>query len=230
MNPRLSVIIPAYNEALRIGPTLEAVSKYLSSQNYPSEIIIVDDGSKDETKKVVKRFPNVRLIENDQNHGKGFSVKEGMLAAKGDLRLFMDADHSVKIENIDRFINEIEKGADIVIASIEIPGSTIIDDNHGYRRVFGHWSKGLIRAMATKNIHDTQRGFKLFTQKAAEALFPKLMIHRWGFDIEILRRAQKTGFIIKELPVDWANSRASSVKITSYFTTLYELIKICLCV
>jgi dolichyl-phosphate beta-glucosyltransferase len=142
----------------------------------------------------------------------------------------MDADHSVSIENFETFKKEIEKGAEIVIASIELPGSTIHDDNFKYRRVLGKWSKGLIRSAATPGIYDTQRGFKLFTAKATEELFSALKTTRWGFDIELLRRAQKKGYKIKEIPVDWNNSKASSVGILSYPRTFLELIKIVICV
>lgn len=230
MNPELSVIIPAYNEALRIGNTLEAVSAYLKAQPYSSEILVVDDCSKDATLHVLARFPDTKILKNEVNRGKGYSIQKGMLAATGTYRLFMDADHSVRIENLPQFLNEMKKGAQIVIASIELPGSNIKDDNYSYRRVFGKWAKRLIRAMAVPGIYDTQRGFKLFTAEAAKAVFLPLKTYRWGFDIEILTRAQKMGFKIKEIAVDWNNSRASSVNLFSYFHTLYELVKIKFCV
>jgi glycosyltransferase involved in cell wall biosynthesis len=230
MDPFLSIIIPAYNEAQRIGPTLDAVTSYFSKKNMKHEIIVVDDGSKDTTSIVSQKFPKVRVLVNEKNRGKGYSVKRGMAEARGECRLFMDADHSVHIDNLDRFLEELQKGADVAIASIEVPGSTIQDANYRYRRALGRWSKWLIRAVATPGIHDTQRGFKLFTKNAAESLFPPLITDRWGFDIEILRRAQKKGLIIRELPVEWNNSKATSVTLGSYFRTLFELIKIRICV
>lgn len=216
-NPEISIIIPAYNEALRIEATLQAIPPQY-------EIIVVDDASKDDTIRVVEKFPHVILLKNEVNRGKGYSVKRGMLAAQGNHRLFMDADHSVKIDNLPRFMEEMQKGADIVIGSIELPGAGIQDDNSGYRRVLGRWAKQLIRRVAVPGIYDTQRGFKLFNRKAVDMLFPSLKTERWGFDIEILTRAQKNGLKIKELAVDWNNSKASSVNIWSYFHTLYELI------
>lgn len=218
-NLEISIIIPAYNESLRIETTLRSIP-------FEYEVIVVDDGSKDETISMVERFPHVKLLKNEANRGKGYSVKRGMLEARGEYRLFMDADHSVKIDNLPRFIEEIEKGADIVIGSIELPGAQIQDDNYGYRRVLGKWSKWLIRNLITPGIYDTQRGFKLFTAQAVEALFPLQVTNRWGFDFEILSRAQKRGLKIKELAVEWNNSKASSVNMWSYFYTLWELAKI----
>ena len=225
-HPDISIIIPAYNEALRIRPTLVAIEDYFRHKNMSYEIIVVDDGSRDTTRKVVEDFRTVKLLVNELNKGKGYSVKRGMLVARGKLRLFMDADHSVKIDNLDRFIAEINKGADIVIGSIELPGSAIQDDNYRYRRVFGKWAKTLIRATTTPGIYDTQSGFKLFTERTAEEIFPQLMTLRWGFDIEIIARAQKRGMSIKEIAVEWNNSKASSVTLGSYFLTLLELVKI----
>jgi dolichyl-phosphate beta-glucosyltransferase len=221
----LSIVIPAYNEALRIEATLQAISKYLENQKYSYEIIVVDDGSTDNTIEVVGKY-GVKIFKNERNMGKGYSVKRGMLSAEGEYRLFMDADHSVKIDNLERFMKCIEEGADVVIASIEVPGATIQDDNYGYRRIFGRLSKFLIRHIATSGIYDTQRGFKLFTESAANTIFPVQRINRWGFDIEILTIAQKKGMKIKELAVEWVNSKASSVTLSSYFYTLYELVKI----
>jgi dolichyl-phosphate beta-glucosyltransferase len=219
MNPEVSIIIPAYNEALRIESTLQSLPG-----SY--EVIVVDDGSVDDTIKVVEKFSHVKVLKNEKNYGKGYSVKRGMLEARGELRLFMDADNSVTIANLPRFIDEIQKGADIAIASIEMSGATIEDANYSYRRVLGSLAKRLIRALAVPGIYDTQRGFKLFTKKATEMIFPQQTVNRWGFDIEILSLAQKKGLKIKEIPVEWHNSTGSKVTVWSYFGTLYELVKI----
>lgn len=222
----LSIVIPAYNEAKRIEFTLENVIHYLDTMGLSYEMIVVDDGSGDETTSMVRKFKKVKLLLNGKNKGKGYSVRKGMLEATGNLRLFMDADHSVHIRNIQKFIDEVKKGADIVIGSIEIKGATIEDQNHNYRRVFGRWAKQLIRMLAVPGIYDTQRGFKLFTRQAAEILFPQQTVWRWGFDIEILRLAQKEGLRIHEIPVEWHNPSGSKVTLWSYFHTLYELLKI----
>ncbi len=232
-NYHLSIIIPAYNEALRIGPTLQAILDYLANKNFTHEIIVVDDGSKDATVSVVEKFrnifKNIKLLKNDKNKGKGYSVRRGMLVASGEHRLFMDADHSVKIDNLDKFLKHSVReysteGSDIIIASIELPGSSILDDNHGYRRILGRLSKILIRHVATTGIYDTQRGFKLFNARATEIIFPRQTINRWGFDIELLVIARKKGLKIKEVPVEWINGKTSSVGIGSYIMTLWELL------
>lgn len=226
----LSIVIPAYNEEKRISQTLLFFDKYLSKQNYDYEILVVNDGSKDKTAEVVNNFQkiikNLYLIDNKENKGKGAVVKQGMLQAKGDFRLFSDADGSVSIEQIEKFWPALSEGYDIIIGSIEISGAKITEGAAWYRRFLGKWSKLLIRLVAIWEIHDTQRGFKLFTAKSAQKIFPKQTIMRWGFDIEILVIAKKLGFKIKEAPVVWINVGESKVSLKSYFSTFFELLKI----
>ena len=237
--PYLSVIIPAYNEEKRIAATLFDVGRYLSQQNYPSsssgqasyEIIVVSDGSTDGTVEIVEslksQIENLKLIDNQQNHGKGYVVKQGMLEAKGDYRLFMDADNSTTINHLEKFWPEINSGFDIVIGSIEIKGAKIQETAAWYRRFLGKIAKYIIRIVAGLwQIHDTQRGFKLFIEKAVKEIFPKQTLMRWGFDFEILALAKKLGFKIKEVPVDWKNPGESKVKLSSYIRTFGELMKI----
>lgn len=229
-NSLISIIIPAYNEESKIGQTLQDINDYFLKRDWNYEIIIVDDGSRDGTDIILEKYRSLNnfiVIKNEKNMGKGYSVKRGMINASGDFRLFMDADHSVRIDNLDIFMKYIESGNDIVIGSIELTNSLIKnDDNHWYRRVLGKLAKILIRLIATPKIYDTQRGFKLFTKKATEIIFPKQTINRWGFDIEILVIAQINNLKIKEVAVDWNNSRASSIHIGSYIMTFFELIKI----
>lgn len=226
----LSIVIPAYNEEKRISRTLLSFDKYLSKQNYDYEIFVVSDGSKDRTAEVVKNFQkiikNLFLIDNQKNQGKGAVVKQGMLQAKGDFRLFSDADGSVSIEQIEQLWPFAYQGYDVVIGSIEVLGSQIEEKTAWYRRFLGKLSKFLIRLLAIWEIHDTQRGFKLFTARAAEKIFSKQTIKRWGFDIEILVIAKKLGFKIKEMPVVWINAGESKVSLKSYFSTFFELLKI----
>lgn len=227
----LSVIIPAYNEAHRISDTLVSIKDYLSKQDYDWEVLVVSDGSKDETSRIVSEFasqnPNFRLIDNKKNHGKGYVVQQGMLEAKGDFRLFTDADNSTTINQIEKFWPFFNQGYDIVIGSIEIKGAEIFENAQWYRRFLGRLSKYLIRLVAGLwEIHDTQRGFKLFTAKASQDIFSRVKIDRFGFDIEVLAIAKKLGYKIKEVPVVWSNPGESKVSLKSYIQTFRELFKI----
>ena len=227
---KLSVVVPAYNEEHRIGKSLVELDQYLSKQSYAYEILVINDGAKDKTADVVreaaKTVKNLRLIDNKENHGKGYVVRQGMLEAKGRYRLFSDADNSVSISQIEKFWPYFDQGYDVVIGSIEVEGATIEEHAAWYRRFIGHWAKLLIRALAIWEIHDTQRGFKCFTVKAAELVFPKQTITRWGFDIEILVIAKKHGYKIKEVPVVWINPGESKVGLSAYFSTFKELLQI----
>lgn len=227
----LSVVIPAYNEEKRIATTLLDVDKYLSEQKYDYEIIVINDGSKDNTAQVVNKIgelvKNLRLIDNKENHGKGWVVRQAMIEAKGKYRLFMDADNSTTIDHLEQFWPHIKSGYDLVIGSIELKGAKIEEKSAWYRRALGRFAKYIIRVFAGLwEIHDSQRGFKLFNEKAAEQIFPKQTIMRWGFDIEILVLAKKLGFKIKEVAVDWHNLGESKVNLSSYIKTFIELLKI----
>lgn len=227
---KLSVIIPTYNEAERIQKTILAVQGYLKRQNYDWEIIVVNDGSRDNTAEAVLNVKlqnqNVKLIDNKVNQGKGSVVKQGMLEAQGDYRLFMDADNSTKIDNLDKFWQFFNQGYDLVIASIGLKESKILEKTGWHRRMLGKFAKYLIQIIMFWRIKDSQRGFKCFTKKAAEKIFPKQKIRRWGFDIEILALARLFNFKIKEVPIIWQNIGKSEVNLKSYFKTLLELFKI----
>ncbi len=229
-NPFLSVVIPAYNERERIGHTLESVYRYLRTQSYTYEIIVVDDGSKDGTPDFVKTFeasmPNLTLLVNEKNRGKGYSVKRGMLASTGEYRVFMDADNSVDISHLDSFLPAMQSGVDVAIGSIKVGRSEVHEHAGLHRRVLGSLANVLVQMLAVPGIHDTQRGFKVFSQKVADAIFPRQTIERFGFDIEVLVIARKYGFSIKELPVEWDNPAGSKVTAASYIQTLSELAKI----
>ncbi len=223
----LSIVIPAYNEASRIGATFESLERHFARTKMSHEIIVVDDGSSDTTCAVVAsyapRFKHFRLLENKLNKGKGFSVRRGMLEAQGAYRLFMDADNSVDISHIDEFLRHASVYPDVVIGSIMLKQATVHEHSGWHRRILGYFSKLLIRVCATPGIYDTQRGFKLFSAKAAQSIFLRQTIKRFGFDIEILLIARLMGFSVKELPVTWDNPAGSTVTIKSYFQTLYEL-------
>ena len=227
----LSVVVPAYNEEKRILNTLISVRDYLLKQPYDWEVLILSDGSRDKTDEIAAKFSsenkNFRLVAMKKNYGKGYVVKQGMLEAKGDFRLFMDADNSVTIDHLEKFWPWLKKGYDVVIGSIEIEGAEIFEHAQWYRRWLGHLSKYLIRLITGLwEIHDTQRGFKLFIAKAAGDIFPRIKINRFGFDFEVLALAKKKGYKIKEVPVVWSNPGESKVNLKSYFATLKELIKV----
>ncbi len=226
----LSVIIPAYNEAQRLPATLEAVNRYLTGQPYEYEIIVVDDGSSDQTGRIVtelkSKISNLRLVGYEHNRGKGYAVKQGILGARGQHCLYLDADNAVALEQIENFWPQIKAGYDIVIGSIAIKGAGVQENAAWYRRILGRCSKYLIRILTVSGIKDTQRGFKLLSARAAKDIFPLVTIDGFGFDIELLLIASKRGYRIKEMPVAWINANNSKVNLASYFKTLKELIEI----
>ena len=223
----LSVVIPAYNEAKRIVPTLKSVFDYLKKQNYEYEVLVVNDGSKDNTAEIVQSFQSqvssLKLIDNKQNRGKAKAVQQGMMAAQGDLRLFMDADNATTIDNLDKMLLHINDGYGIVIASIGIKGAEKIGEEPVYRRLLGQLGNLWIRFWA---VPDTQRGFKLFTREVTEKIFPKMLTFGWGFDVELLALARKYGYKIKEVPIVWKNAPDSKVNIWVYPKVLMQTVKI----
>lgn len=223
----LSVIIPAYNEAKRIPGTLRSVHEYLSRQAYDYEVLVVNDGSTDATASVSTnlQIPNLKVIDNKENRGKAYAVQQGMLAATGDFRLFMDADNATTIDTLDRMIPLLADNQ-VIIASIGIPGAKKIGHEPFYRRLLGKAGNLWIRIWATPGIHDTQRGFKLFTAQAVQAIFPKMKTFGWGFDVEILALARKFGFKIKEVPIIWNNDPNSKVNMWAYPKVLLQTLVI----
>lgn len=212
----LSVIVPAYNEAQRLGPSLVNMIQYLGRQDYASEIIVVDDGSTDSTVEVAKKelaaFPHTLLL-NGTNQGKGYSVKQGMLAGKGRYLLFTDADLSTPIEEISRFLkNMTEKGYDCVIASRALAESQVEIHQNRLRELMGKTFNKMARSLSFKGISDSQCGFKCFSQKAAHDLFALQKLKGFSFDAEILFLAQKRGYRVLETPVIWRNSAQSRVR------------------
>jgi len=226
----LSIIIPAYKEEKRIGQTLSLIGSYLSKQDYEYEIVVVNDGSPDKTAEVVRSHQNtvkhLKLIDNNKNHGKGWVVRRGMMTAEGDFRLFTDADNSTSIEQVEQFFPYMQE-YDIVIGSIEVAGAKVNEHAQWYRRALGHFSKYIIRIIAGLwSIHDTQRGFKLFKAKAAQDIFSRAKIDRFGFDIETLALAKKLGYKVKELPVVWNNPSGSTVNLKSYIEVFKDLLRV----
>lgn len=230
-NIHLSVIIPAYNEEKRIGPTLESLDQYFKKQNYSYEIIVVANNCTDRTDEVVKKYQekisHLKLIDIKNGcDGKGCAVKIGIKQASGDYLIFMDADNSTRIYELDKFWPYFKKGFSVVIGSRALKESKIKIKQPWYREFLGRLGNLLIRIVLLPEIYDTQCGFKAFTKKAALQIFAKQKISGWGFDIEVLALARKFGFKIKEVPVTWFNAPDSKVSLTSYLSTFKELFQI----
>ncbi|MBF8266810.1 MAG: hypothetical protein HW388_318 [Dehalococcoidia bacterium] len=212
--PFLSVVIPAYNEEGRIALTLEAVVRYTQGQGYTWEVIVADDGSLDETASLVeaaaRENPGIRLLR--LNHGgKGWAVKSGMLEARGQYRFLADADLSMPIEHLERFLPPHLTDFDIAIGSREAPGARRFHEPMR-RHLLGRVFNGMVRMLAVRGISDTQCGFKGFTAQAAETLFPLQRSHGFGFDVEVLFLARKLGMRVVEVPIDWHYHGGSKVR------------------
>lgn len=212
----MSVVIPAYNEEDRLGPTLEAVLAYLDEQPWATEVIVVDDGSTDATAQLASDLledapvPG-RVLVNEQNRGKGYSVRRGMTGSTGRLALFSDADLSTPIEHAADLRATIEDGADIAIGSRAVPGADIRVHQPFMRETAGRMFSLVQRAILGSGIRDTQCGFKMFTRPAIESVFPHQQLDRWAFDAELIFIALRLGFTVVEVPVRWVNDPGTKV-------------------
>lgn len=217
IDTKLSVVIPAYNEALRIGKTLDRICYYMEGRGYSYEIIVVDDGSNDDTEKVIRKaaekHPAIVLLRNGMNKGKGYSVKRGVLSSRGRFVLMSDADLSTPIEELGKLFQELEDGYDIAVGSRSVSGSQILKRQTWYRQLMGKIFNKIVQAVAVSGIRDTQCGFKLFKGDAARMVFARQRIERFAFDVEALYLAKKMGLRIREAPVVWVNSPDSKVSI-----------------
>ena len=212
--PFLSVVIPAFNEEGRIVSTLEQVVSYLGAQPYSWEVLVVDDGSSDSTATLARRLAveeeRVR-VETIPHGGKGWAVKQGMLAARGRYRFMCDADLAMPIERLEELLNGMAEGYDVVIASRQIAGARRFGESiwrHFMGRVF-NWT---VRLLAVRGFDDTQCGFKCFRGEVAEKLFRSQRTLGFGFDVEILHMAVKKGMRVQEIPIDWYHQRSSKVR------------------
>jgi len=225
----LSLIIPAYNEEKRLPKTLTEVDSYLRTRDYDYEILVVNDGSGDKTVEIAKNLipgiKNLRVTGYNRNQGKGYAVRFGMMEAKGDFRLFSDADNSTSVDQVEKMWPEIEKGADIVIGSRDIKGAVLDPPQPWIRQMLLGEGFKLFRKLVLGlwKIEDTQCGFKCFSKEAAENIFPKCRISRFAFDPEILIIADKMGYKIKEIPVYWKNDLESKVKFKSILKIALDL-------
>jgi glycosyltransferase involved in cell wall biosynthesis len=213
--PKYSIIIPAYNESARLGSTLDRVLDYVSREQWDAEIIIVNDGSRDHTADLVREYaknhPCLRLLENPGNRGKGFSVRNGMLNAAGELLLFSDADLSSPIEEAPKLFAAIHAGADVAIGSRWVRPELQTHRQSLLRQFYGRAFNVALRILLGLNLKDTQCGFKAFTRDAALKIFPQQQIERWGFDPELLFLARKLKMKIAEVPVAWAHVEGTRI-------------------
>lgn len=231
--PYLSVVIPAYKEKDRIGTNLLEIEKFLSAKEYDYEILVVVDGSPDNTAEVAKNYAsqvtNLRVIANKQNHGKGYVVRQGLMESKGEYIVFLDADGSTSITHVDKFLPQFDKGFDVVIGSRKIKGSYVQVHQPKYREIMGEGGNWLIRIVLGLWLYpDTQCGFKMLSRKAAQEVASRMVVDRFGFDFELIILAHKLGFKVKQMPVRWLNEEGSTVGLTGpngFIQVLIDLFK-----
>ncbi|MEA3322786.1 MAG: dolichyl-phosphate beta-glucosyltransferase [Patescibacteria group bacterium] len=230
---QLSIIIPAYKEGERIGGNLLEIKKYLEEKQLVYEILVVVDGSPDNTAEIARGFgeqiENLRVIDNKENHGKGYVVRQGLLKARGEYRIFLDADGSTSITHTDRALELLNDGADVVIGSRDIEGAYIQIHQPRHREIMGDMGNWLIRiVLGLWSYPDTQCGFKALRANAAEDVASRMVVDRFGFDFELIILAKKLGFNIVQMPVRWLNEEGSTVGLTGpngFIQVLIDLFK-----
>ncbi len=200
----LSIVVPAFNEEKRLPGNLPVIRNYLDGLKITYELIVVDDGSSDKTSELVSEFEFVRLITLKENQGKGAAVKTGVLVATGDFILFMDADLATPLEEIPRIYGIIkESNVGLVFGSRDMPDSQLLKHQPGLREVSGRVFNKIVQALALPGVVDTQCGFKIFTNRAANEIFSRMTLNSFSFDVEIIYLAQKLGLGFREVPVQW---------------------------
>jgi glycosyltransferase involved in cell wall biosynthesis len=213
-HPVLSIIIPSYNEELRLPPSLELIADYITRSGRETEVLVVDDGSKDQTAAVAETFrtriPQLRVVSNGENRGKGFSVRHGMFEACGDIVLFTDADLSAPIEEADKLIAAMDN-YDVAIGSRALDRKLITVHESGFREFAGIIFNKIVRAVLWLPFVDTQCGFKVFRRERCKIIFAQQRIERFGFDPELLYLARHHGLKSVEIPVRWSHSPATKV-------------------
>ncbi|NOZ64002.1 MAG: glycosyltransferase family 2 protein [Caldiserica bacterium] len=223
---KISLIIPAYNEGTCLLHTLKKVKDYFREKPWESEIIVVNDGSQDNTGEIAKK-EKVKTLNNPLNKGKGFSVKRGIETAEGDYIFFTDADLSTPIEEIDKFVACLDEGYDLAIGSRAHPESKILRRQAKQREIMGKFFNLLVKILFRLPYRDTQCGFKGFRREAAKKLFSQLKCEGFAFDVEIILKARAAGYSIKEIGVTWINAPDSKVKLfSSPFSMLREILKL----
>jgi glycosyltransferase involved in cell wall biosynthesis len=212
-HPQLSIVIPAYNESARIEHALDRVLSCIAERDWDAEVLVVDDGSKDDTAAIVQRWmaqhPRLHLVQNPGNKGKGYSVRNGLLQAAGDIVMFTDADLSAPMEEAQRLLDAIADGADVAIGSRWLDRKRQTIHQPLYRQFFGRCFNWVTRTIMGLPYKDTQCGFKAFKRSAAQVIFRLQTIERWGFDPEILLIARKLKYVVREVPVTWGHDERS---------------------
>jgi glycosyltransferase involved in cell wall biosynthesis len=229
----LSVVVPAYNEAGRIGPTLRRLNEYLAGSSFSYEIIVVLDGPTDNSREILRGIPGkiggLKIIDRATNRGKGYTVREGMLRAAGRIRLFTDADNSTDIAHFDKMIPLFKQDYDVVIASRhpkDAGGARQVVPQAWYKRITGQAGNFIIRAVAVPGIWDTQCGFKAFRAEVAEQIFSRAKVAGWGFDIEVLALAQAANYRIGIIPAHWINDPRSHVRSSDYARVFVDILRV----
>lgn len=227
--PHLSVVIPAYREERRLQASLPVIRQYLERCNYSWEVVLVDDGSPDRTSDVARDLlagvPH-QILRNEPNAGKGASIRRGMLASQGNLALFTDADLSTPIEDIERLLPAIEAGADVAFGSRAVAGSELSVRQPLAREMSGRVFNLAVRLLVIRGVCDTQCGFKLFTRRAADFLFPLQTMAGFAFDVELLGIAQAAGLRIQEVGVRWENSPGTRVSLAAGMRAFTDLVRV----
>jgi dolichyl-phosphate beta-glucosyltransferase len=230
---QLSVIVPVYNEAERLPKTLQRLHAYLAAGRLTYEIVVVLDGPTDATAEVLRRMSreigHLKIIDRAENRGKGYTVKQGMLRAAGEIRLFTDADNSTDIRHFDQMMPLFDQGCDLVIASRnpkDAPEAEQSVPQAAFKRAIGQLGNRIVQSLAVPGIWDTQCGFKAFRAEAAERIFTQTRVDRWGFDIEVLALAQALNYQIGIIPARWVNDERSHVRLTDYFRVLADTVQV----
>jgi len=226
----VSIVVPAFNEAERIGVSLRKIDQFMRGSALPWELIVVDDGSTDETSAIINRsaIEGLRFIQNDGNHGKGYTVRQGVLAATGTWVLFTDADLSAPIDELSKLLDvALNEGADIVIGSRAVDRRYIEKHQSRFRELGGIAFNLMVQSFLGLRLHDTQCGFKLFHRQRSRRIFEKLTTKGFGFDPEVLFLAKRYGLRIREVPVRWSHSEGSKVRFLRHATVMFmDLIRI----
>ena len=228
--PMVSIVVPVFNEAERIGVSLQKIDEFMRDSSRTWELIVVDDGSTDETAAIVSRskVTALRFIRNNRNHGKGYAVRQGVLAATGNYVLFTDADLSAPIEESAKLLDvPLNQNADVVIESRAVDRSYIEKHQSRFRELGGMAFNVMVRSLLSLPLHDTQCGFKLFHREKSRGIFERQTTYGFGFDPELLFLAKRQGLRIREVPVRWSHSEGSKVRFLRHAVVMFmDLVRI----